>query len=136
LRYRVQRALTLAALNDHARAAAQVEEVAAHKDLPMEISYPSASAYALCVSVIDKDAQLKTGERQQLSELYGSRAVALLRRAVLAGFKDVEQMKKDTDLDPLRTRDDFRLLISELEEKAKKQADRKSSTSPADPSQD
>ena len=39
----------------------------------------------------------------------------LLRDAVSKGFKDVPHMKKDTDLDPLRQRDDFRTLVAELE---------------------
>jgi hypothetical protein len=30
------------------------------------------------------------------------------------GFKDATQMKKDTDLDSLRDRDDFKKLIGEL----------------------
>jgi serine/threonine protein kinase/tetratricopeptide (TPR) repeat protein len=48
-------------------------------------------------------------------EEYAQRAVALLRQAVQAGFKDVAQMKKDSNLDPLRQRDDFRKLMAELD---------------------
>ena len=43
----------------------------------------------------------------------------LLRDAVSKGYKDVAHMKKDTDLDPLRQRDDFRKLVAELEGKGK-----------------
>ena len=45
------------------------------------------------------------------------RAMELLAKAVQAGYKDVAHMKKDTDLDPLRDRDDFKKLIAELEAK-------------------
>ena len=41
----------------------------------------------------------------------------LLRDAVSKGFKDVRDMKKETDLDPLRQREDFRKLIAQLEGK-------------------
>jgi hypothetical protein len=39
----------------------------------------------------------------------------LLREAVSKGYKDVAHMKKDTDLDPLRERENFRKLVAELE---------------------
>jgi hypothetical protein len=42
-----------------------------------------------------------------------------LREAVSEGYKDVPNMKNDTDLDPLRQREDFQKLIAELEGKAR-----------------
>jgi hypothetical protein len=41
----------------------------------------------------------------------------LLQKAVKAGYKEVAHMKKDTDLDPLRARADFKKLLAELEKK-------------------
>jgi eukaryotic-like serine/threonine-protein kinase len=46
---------------------------------------------------------------------YADRAMELLHEAVKAGFKNVAHMKKDTDLDILRERDDFKKLVAELE---------------------
>jgi hypothetical protein len=43
----------------------------------------------------------------------------VLREATRHGYKDVAHLKKDKDLDPLRSRDDFRKLLADLEEKAK-----------------
>jgi tetratricopeptide (TPR) repeat protein len=43
-------------------------------------------------------------------------AMDWLKKAVAAGFKDVEQIKKDTDLDPVRARDDFKKLVADLEQ--------------------
>ena len=37
------------------------------------------------------------------------------RTTLKAGYKDAAQMKKDTDLDPLREREDFKKLQAELE---------------------
>ena len=45
---------------------------------------------------------------------HAKRAVELLQRAVQAGYKDAEHMKQDTDLDPLRGRDDFKKLLQSL----------------------
>ena len=42
---------------------------------------------------------------------------AMLRDAVARGWKDAAQMKKDTDLDALRPREDFQQLLKELERK-------------------
>jgi tetratricopeptide (TPR) repeat protein len=49
---------------------------------------------------------------------YGDRAMGLLRKAVQAGWKDGAHMAKDSDLDPLRDREDFRQLLKELDAKA------------------
>ncbi len=38
----------------------------------------------------------------------------LLRNAVRAGYNDVAHMAKDTDLDAIRGREDFKKLIEEL----------------------
>jgi tetratricopeptide (TPR) repeat protein len=43
-----------------------------------------------------------------------NRAMDTLRRAVAAGFRNVVVMQNDTNLDPLRGRDDFRLLMMDL----------------------
>jgi serine/threonine-protein kinase len=44
----------------------------------------------------------------------GEQAVETLRRAVAAGLRDVAFMRRDTDLDPLRSRPDFQLLLMDL----------------------
>ena len=44
----------------------------------------------------------------------GGQAVATLRRAVDAGLRDVAFMRRDADLDPLRARPDFQLLLLDL----------------------
>jgi hypothetical protein len=44
----------------------------------------------------------------------------ILRQAVAKGFQDAAAVKTDPDLAPLRTRDDFKSLVREMEEKSKK----------------
>jgi tetratricopeptide (TPR) repeat protein len=47
------------------------------------------------------------------------RAMAWLKQAVAAGFKDRAQMEKDSDLDALRARDDFKALLDSVARKTK-----------------
>jgi serine/threonine-protein kinase len=42
------------------------------------------------------------------------RGLDALRRAIAAGYRDVHWMRRDPDLDPLRARPDFRLLMLDL----------------------
>ncbi len=51
---------------------------------------------------------------------YADRAMESLQTAVKAGYKNAAHMKTDTDLDPLRGRDDFRKILTDLEAKAAK----------------
>jgi serine/threonine protein kinase len=48
---------------------------------------------------------------------YAGRAVAALRRAVAAGFRNAERARKDDALDVLRKREDFQTLLAEMERK-------------------
>ena len=46
-------------------------------------------------------------------------AVADFRQAIAHGFKAVEWLKTDPNLNPLRDRQDFRMLLESLEQKKK-----------------
>ena len=47
------------------------------------------------------------------------KALADLRQAITRGFTNLELMKTDSRLDPLRTREDFQKVLTELERKEK-----------------
>jgi hypothetical protein len=47
-------------------------------------------------------------------DAYAVRAMATLRRAVAEGFRDLNTLRKDEDLDPLRSRPDFQALLLDL----------------------
>ena len=47
----------------------------------------------------------------------GDSAMNLLRRSVAAGYSDYDFMKKDSDLNPLRNRADFKALMADVESK-------------------
>jgi hypothetical protein len=88
--------------------------------------YNLACLSALSSAAVGKDASLPQADRDQLAERHAAQAVERLGQAQAAGFfKDpakIEHLKKDADLDPLRSRDDFKKLLKELEEKAKTSA--------------
>ncbi len=60
-------------------------------------------------------AQLSEPQRKHLAQTYADRALATLRQAVQNGYKDLANLKKDKDLDSLRSREDFKKLLAELE---------------------
>jgi hypothetical protein len=53
-----------------------------------------------------------TGTKQADSE--ADKAMAWLKQAVAAGYKNAAHMQKDKDLDALREREDFKKLMAEL----------------------
>jgi serine/threonine protein kinase/tetratricopeptide (TPR) repeat protein len=107
--------LALAGLGDHAKLAEAAEQIARCGDDAAGDAYDAACALSLGVSLAAGDAALTEAKRKQVAQTYADRALALLREAVGHGWKDAAHMKKDTDLDPLRTRDDFQKLIRDLE---------------------
>jgi serine/threonine protein kinase/tetratricopeptide (TPR) repeat protein len=72
-----------------------------------------------CVPIVAKHDRLDDKQRKEAVQFYGDAAMKLLREGVSRGWKDVEPMKKETALDPLRQREDFKKLIAELEGNAK-----------------
>jgi serine/threonine-protein kinase len=47
-------------------------------------------------------------------EAHAERAIAALRRAVASGFRELDLIRTDPDLDPLRARQDFQMLLLDL----------------------
>jgi hypothetical protein len=82
-------------------------------------AYDAACILSLCVPIVAKHDKLDAKQRQQAAQFYADAAMRLLREAVSKGYKDVPTMKKETDLDPLRQREDFKRLVAELEAKGK-----------------
>jgi serine/threonine protein kinase len=83
-------------------------------DAPAD-AYDAACYLCRCISIVAKHAKLDDKQRQEAVQFYGDAAMKLLLKAVSKGCKDTALMKKDTDLDPLRSRENFQKLIAELE---------------------
>jgi serine/threonine-protein kinase len=72
--------------------------------------YDLACYHALLADAAEPRADVATAEGQTQAE----RAMHWLRRAVAAGYLNLPHMRTDTDLDPLRSRADFQLLMMDL----------------------
>ncbi len=105
----IQRLYALAQHGRHAEAVAAADALAARWPQDHETLYGCACVHALAAGAVKDDAAL--------SERYAARAVALLRQAVGAGFKDAAHMAKERDLDALRDRADFQQFVAGLEKK-------------------
>lgn len=103
---RMMRVQYVAKSGDH-RGAARLaaEEIA--KTQPSPNYWDAALAYSLCVRAAKGDEKLQAA--------YGDLAVETLKKAFAAGFSNVELVKKDRDLDPIRGRADFKQALAKLE---------------------
>jgi tetratricopeptide (TPR) repeat protein/tRNA A-37 threonylcarbamoyl transferase component Bud32 len=93
-RIRLQRALTLARLKEHKRAAAEANAVTEKKDLPADLWCDAAGVFALASAASQDDPKLQ--------EAYAAHAIELLRFAIGLGLTDVDARLKSPDLDALR----------------------------------
>jgi hypothetical protein len=76
-----------------------------------ETLYYLACCHALLGGVARAPASAMSAEEGS-AEL--DRAMEVLRGAVAAGYHDSARIRRDPDLDPLRSRPDFQLLIMDL----------------------
>jgi tetratricopeptide (TPR) repeat protein len=110
---------SLLGLGDHAAAADTARKLAELVFEPIGDHYDAACFLSRSVPLAEKDPKLSEARRKELVKSYADQAMNLLRQAVAKGYKDAAHMKKDTDLDPICNREDFKRLIGELESKKK-----------------
>ena len=78
--------------------------------------YESACFRAIVASLAIKS---KKPDAAKIAKEEADKAMTWLTKAVAAGWKDAEHLKKDADLDFLRDREDFKKLVADLEKRAK-----------------
>jgi serine/threonine-protein kinase len=103
------KARTLARLGRQTDATALAEPLAADTDLDPEQLFKFACTYAILSTKVEP--------RGARSSEYAARAVALLQRARASGYfrePDASRLLEDDDLAALRTRDDFKHLLSQV----------------------
>jgi serine/threonine protein kinase len=69
--------------------------------------YLVACELALCVPLVEPDPP-------DLRQRHADQALDVLREAVAAGFKDLNQLQQDSNLDPIRTSGGFEQLVEQL----------------------
>ncbi len=75
--------------------------------------YMAACLHAILGAIVRESD--KSSAAAQQADAESARAVELLKQAVAAGFLNAAWMKKDTDLDSLRSRDDYKKVMGDLE---------------------
>ncbi len=118
LRYRLHRGLQaqVAAGLGNRDSALQIAETISNLGWnPPHDAYDSVCALAKCAAVVNADTKLSEAERRDLAAPFNDRAVQTLRDAIAKGYKDLDKLQKDKDLDSLRSRDDFQKLVADLE---------------------
>src|SRR5262249_255480 len=76
--------------------------------------YNLACAYSLESAAVGQLDGNRSPEDLIESRRSADLAIAALRQAFLAGWKDVGHTNQDTDLDPLRPRPDFQVLMMDM----------------------
>jgi tetratricopeptide (TPR) repeat protein len=116
---RTRRALALAYLREHARAALEVSELAKDKAAAKETLYDLARVCSVASGEARQDSHLPPADREILAGKYAQSAIDLLRKARASGFFNDEiqlaDMKKDKDFKPLLSNKSFNELIVTLQ---------------------
>src|SRR5262249_33805901 len=73
--------------------------------------YALARAHALLAAAA---ADPRSGLSADIAAAEADGATAALRQAVAAGYPNLDQIRRDPDVRPLRDREDFRMLMKEL----------------------
>jgi tetratricopeptide (TPR) repeat protein len=113
-------AKTLLRLGNHAEVARVAEKLSGVFPENPAGWYEAGGFLAQCATLAQKAPALGDGERHELTRRYADQAMQMLRAALAKGFRDVEHLKQNQGLDPLRSRADFKELLAQLEAKASK----------------
>ena len=112
--------------HSHSRSNALVDLYESIPELDPPNGYNLACNLALCIPLIGaKSGLVKPIDVAKLSKIdqlrrerYGNRAIEVLREAIKGGFLNLDFLRSDSDLDSIRDRPDFQVLIDEVEKKA------------------
>jgi hypothetical protein len=80
--------------------------------------YEAACYRSLLAAVTLANPKTPAADALSRAKVEADRAMEYLRQAVAAGYRNVVHMEKDTDLDALRGRDDFKQLLASLRQQA------------------
>ncbi len=110
-----RRALTLRDLGDLASAAADVRRAARLCDeLPPRSHWELVETACCHAALAGLAGRAGSGVSAAEGEIEAARAMDWLRRAVAMGYRNANELRIESALDSLRTRDDFRLLMMDV----------------------
>ena len=109
--------LLLVVLGKRAEAEAEYRQALAIRE-KLAADFPAAPQYRAEISQTSYNFAcfyaIASGKRADKKQEYADRGMELLHKAVKAGYNDAANMAKDTDLDPIRDRADFKKLLASL----------------------
>ena len=106
--------LSYTALGRHAEALKLFEETLALRKVRLGPDHPDTGLTIYNIACCHVVWIPKSTDGVKQADL----AMEWLRKAIAAGYKDINLIKQDTDLDALRGREDFKKLLAELDTKA------------------
>jgi eukaryotic-like serine/threonine-protein kinase len=110
-------AVSYAAVGRHAEALKVYKESLAVMTAKVGSDHPNTLVIIYNIACVYALSAPKSADRVKQAEL----AMEWLKKAVAAGYKDIDQIRTDTDLDSLRDREDFKKLVADLEAKVAKE---------------
>jgi tetratricopeptide (TPR) repeat protein len=75
---------------------------------------------ARCVPLAEKDPALTAANRAETAREYADQALAELRQAIAKGFRDGQALEQEPALAPLRSREEFGQIVTELRQKERR----------------
>ena len=122
----VDRGRARRALGDPAGAAADVRHaLRLSEGLRLQEGWATFSIACSHAALAGLAGQEGTGVSADEGKAHADQAMALLRKAVDAGFGDIDEYRTEGALDPLREREDFKKLLTELEQKSAARPEKK-----------
>ncbi len=106
-------------LGDYDGAARLAAELALFAPDATEGRLDAARLLARCATSVGADAKLPADRRKALADAYAARAVGFLRAPRAPGSTLLAHLETDADLAPLRSRDDFKQLVSFLHDRSR-----------------
>jgi eukaryotic-like serine/threonine-protein kinase len=100
---------------EHVGAAVAAGNLAASALDPIKDRYLAACLLAQCMRQAQGDSRLGPARRDELIESYARQAIEILGEAVGQGYDDAAQLRMESKLEPLRSREDFRTLLAKVE---------------------
>jgi tetratricopeptide (TPR) repeat protein/tRNA A-37 threonylcarbamoyl transferase component Bud32 len=79
----------------------------------------AAGFLCLCIPIAAHHDKLNARLREEAVRFYTDAAIRFIHHAVSKGYRDVERLKKDNNLAPLRQREEFQKIVAELERQGK-----------------
>jgi serine/threonine protein kinase/WD40 repeat protein/tetratricopeptide (TPR) repeat protein len=107
-------ATTLLRMGRYAEAADAARELPRLSPDDPAVLLRAARQLACCAGIAQRDPAPPFAVGVVLAQVYGGESVALARAAVAKGLADATSRLSEADFDPVRDRDEFRLLLDEL----------------------